>query len=88
VAIRSLILILSHSNCHPHTINTILMDAPPHYPNGTRVWAFGHQGILYGTVVRTARMADGTQLVEIEVDGEDPSKPRTLPVCVVHQMSK
>ena len=33
-------------------------------------------------------MADGTQLVEIEVDGEDPSKPRTLPVFSVHQMSK
>jgi len=64
------------------------MDSPPHFPNGTRVWVFGHQGILYGTVVRTVRMADGTQLVEIEVDGEDPSKPRTLPVFSVHQMSK
>jgi hypothetical protein len=84
-AVRSLILFLTYSNHHhqPHP-----MEPPNHFPNGTRVWVFGHQGILYGTVVRTARMADGTQLVEIEVDGEDPSKPRTLPVCVVHQMSK
>ena len=64
------------------------MDTPNALPNGTCVWMFGMLEILYGTVVRTVRMEDGTQCVEIEVDGEDPSKPRTLPVAVVHQMSK
>ncbi|KAG1736741.1 hypothetical protein EDB19DRAFT_1910079 [Suillus lakei] len=41
------------------------------FPNGTRVfyWASGGE-IKYGTVQATNRMADGTQIVVVKVDGE------------------
>ncbi|KAG2752129.1 hypothetical protein P692DRAFT_20725318 [Suillus brevipes Sb2] len=41
------------------------------YKNGTRVfyWASGGE-IKYGTVQATNRMADGTQIVVVKVDGE------------------
>lgn len=41
------------------------------FPNGTRVfyWASGGE-IKYGTVQATNRMADGTQIVVVKVDGD------------------
>lgn len=54
---------------HLCAVSTVLaMNA---FPNGTRVfyWASGGE-IKYGTVQATNRMADGTQIVVVKVDGE------------------
>ncbi|KAG2360840.1 hypothetical protein BDR07DRAFT_1411320 [Suillus spraguei] len=54
---------------HLRAVSTVLaMNA---FPNGTRVfyWASGGE-IKYGTVQATNRMADGTQIVVVKVDGE------------------
>ncbi|OJA13035.1 hypothetical protein AZE42_04390 [Rhizopogon vesiculosus] len=41
------------------------------FPNGTRVFYWASSGeIKYGTVHGTSRMADGTQIVVVSVDGE------------------
>ena len=50
------------------------------FPNGTRVFWFGataspndptitYSGVIYGIVVATGRLEDGTQLLDIEVEG-------------------
>ncbi|KAH7929800.1 hypothetical protein BV22DRAFT_1125522 [Leucogyrophana mollusca] len=46
------------------------MNAPNVHPNGTRVffWASGGE-IKYGNVQSTSRLADGTQIVVVLVDG-------------------
>ena len=61
------------------------MEAPNAYPNGSRIWFFGAFEVMYGTVIGTVRMANGTQCVTIRVDGET-GRPRTLPVFSVHRM--
>jgi hypothetical protein len=50
---------------HPFTRNT--MNA---FPNGTRVFYWdGNGAIKYGTVESTSRMVDGTQVLNVRVDG-------------------
>jgi len=61
------------------------MESPNAYPNGSRIWFFGTFEVMYGTVIETVCMADGTQCVTIRVDGE-LGRPRTLPVATVHGM--
>lgn len=56
------------------------------YPRGTRVFfwdAYGH--IKYGTVERTGRLADGTQVVDIKLD--DNKGGLSLPVSSVSKVN-
>ena len=67
----SLSVPLARPHCHYHrTLRlsfTVVMNA---FPNGTRVFYWDvNSMILYGTVESTSRMTDGTQVVNVKVDG-------------------
>ena len=66
------------------------------YPPGTRVFFFGaspattegkitHTAVKYGTVIRTNRLADGTQIVYIKLD--DKGEIAGLPVAAVTKVT-
>jgi hypothetical protein len=55
------------------------------YPNGTRGFYWDVNGqINYGTVESTSRMTDGTQVLNIKVDG---GKIVSLPVSSVSKVT-
>ncbi|KAG0705344.1 hypothetical protein DFH29DRAFT_293376 [Suillus ampliporus] len=64
-------------------VSTVLaMNA---FPNGTRVFYWASSGeIKYGTVKATNRMADGTQIVVVSVDGEGHAQ---LPVSSLSKVN-
>ncbi|KAF8136164.1 hypothetical protein EV363DRAFT_1395307 [Boletus edulis] len=56
------------------------------YPNGTRVFFWTSAGeIKYGTVQSTSRLADGTQIVVVALDGGEGH--RSLPVSSVSKVN-
>lgn len=56
------------------------------YPNGTRVFFWTAAGdIKYGTVQSTSRLADGTQVIVIDLDGGEGR--RSLPVSSVSKVN-
>ncbi|KZP23588.1 hypothetical protein FIBSPDRAFT_951814 [Athelia psychrophila] len=55
------------------------------FPNGTRVFYWDVNGtIKYGTVQSTARMSDGTQVVNVKLDD---GTPVSLPVSSVSKVT-
>jgi len=55
------------------------------FPNGTRVFYWDVNGtIKYGTVQSTSRMTDGTQVVNVKVDG---GSTVSLPVSSVSKVT-
>ena len=67
------------------------------YPPGTRVFFFSaspastegkitHTAVKYGTVIRTGRLADGTQIAYIELD-DKRGEIAGLPVAMVTKVT-
>lgn len=56
------------------------------YPNGTRIFFWTSAGeIKYGIVQSTSRLADGTQVIVIELEGGEGR--RSLPVSSVSKVN-
>ncbi|KAI6037463.1 hypothetical protein BKA83DRAFT_4176564 [Pisolithus microcarpus] len=56
------------------------------YANGTRVFFWTAAGdVKYGTVQSTSRLADGTQIIVIDIDGGEGR--RSLPASSVSKVN-